>query len=197
MAGSRCESASGFSMLEMIVATAMLAVSLVSLAQLLEVAARTGVSARTTTVATILAHQKMEQLRGLTWGYASPGVPVSDLNTNLADGTVASGCPGGNGAGSGTGLSPSPLGALSANTDGYVDYANAHGCTLGGGTSPPRGTIYVRRWSIEPLAIDPNNALVLQVLVTRRRNRGLAEQGNVMRAPEEARLVAIRTRKHP
>jgi hypothetical protein len=42
---------------------------------------------------------------------------------------------------------------------------------------------------------SPNASLVLQVLVTRRRDRGgAANQGSVARLPEEARLVALKSR---
>ncbi len=50
--------------------------------------------------------------------------------------------------------------------------------------TPPANTVYVRRWSVEPLPTNPNNTLILQVLVfsvgdrpetgTRRRARSRA-----------------------
>jgi hypothetical protein len=60
----------------------------------------------------------------------------------------------------------------------------------------PNRTIYTRRWSVEPLPTNPNNTLILQVLVTRRTDRGDANQGNVMRMNEEARVMSIKTRKY-
>jgi hypothetical protein len=50
---------------------------------------------------------------------------------------------------------------------------------------------------VEPLPINPDNTLVLQVLVTRARSRGLAESaiGVVTRLPDEARIVTVKTRK--
>ena len=66
------------------------------------------------------------------------------------------------------GLPPSPGGTLATNTDGYVDYLDINGCVLGGGATPPAGTVFIRRWSVEPLPTNPNNTLILQVLVTRR-----------------------------
>ena len=90
----------------------------------------------------------------------------------------------------------SPSGSLGANTDGWVDYINPNGCVLSGGGSPPQGTMYIRRWSVEPLPTNPNNTLILQVLVTRRVNRGTADQDNVMRMNEEARVMSIKTRKY-
>ena len=54
---------------------------------------------------------------------------------------------------------------------------------------------FIRRWSVEPLPTNPNNTLILQVLVTRNRNRGDADAGNVARQNEEARLMSVKTRK--
>ena len=47
----------------------------------------------------------------------------------------------------------------------------------------------------QPLPTNPNNTLVIQVLVTRNFNRGAADNGAVSRLPEEARLVTVKTRK--
>jgi hypothetical protein len=98
----------------------------------------------------------------------------------------------------GTGLQPSPAGALGANTVGYVDYLDANGKSLGGlAAMAPPGAAYIRRWSVEPLPINPDNTLVLQVLVTRARHRGLADSaiGVVTRLPDEARIITVKTRK--
>ena len=92
-------------------------------------------------------------------------------------------------------LSPSPAGSLGANTDGYVDYVGQFGDKLGGGSNPPAGTVYVRRWSVEALPSNPNNTLVLQVLVFRNRARGAADNGAGTLLPDEARLVTVKTRK--
>ena len=48
---------------------------------------------------------------------------------------------------------------------------------------------------IEPLPTNPNNTIVLQVLVTRHRNRGTADSGSVIRLPDEARIITAKTRK--
>ncbi|HXG56132.1 MAG TPA: hypothetical protein VNJ03_12200, partial [Vicinamibacterales bacterium] len=61
------------------------AVSL-GVAQLFAVSARANFTAKGQTSTTSLAEQKLEQLRGLTWGYDTEGqgLPVSDTTTNLA-----------------------------------------------------------------------------------------------------------------
>ena len=115
----------------------------------------------------MLAQQKMEQLRGLMWGFDMIGLPLSDTTSDL---TVVPEQPQG-----GPGLTPSPDGALRNNFDGYCDFLDGSGQSLGGGMAAPPNTVYVRRWSIEPLPTNPNNTLILQVMVTRWRERGVAD----------------------
>jgi hypothetical protein len=181
-------------LIEVLVAMSVMVVALVSLAQLFALATRTNLSGRYTTYAATLAEQKMEQLRGLTWGYDLLGLPISDLTTNVAAFEATGDCPEQTG-GTGVGLSPSPSGTLTENVDGYVDYVDVNGCGLGGGSIAPAGTVFIRRWSVEPLPINPNNTLVLQVLVTRQADRGAANVGSVTRLPDEARLISVKTRK--
>jgi prepilin-type N-terminal cleavage/methylation domain-containing protein len=178
---------SGFSLVEVMVATTILAISLTALAQLFVVATRSNNIARNGTFTQILAEQKMEQLRGLNWGFDVLGLPVSDTTTDTS--VVPQFATGG------TGLAPSPSNTLQASTDGYVDYLDPNGNSLGGGIVVPANTSYIRRWYVEPLPTNPNNTLILQVLVTRRRDRGIADAGGVQRLPEEARLVTVKTRK--
>ena len=85
---------------------------------------------------------------------------------------------------------------LTTNTNGYVDYIDRFGAILGGGTTPPASTVYIRRWSIDPLPTNPNGTIVIQVMVTRSLNRGLADQtGSTQRLKDEARIMSIKTRK--
>ena len=187
--GRRCRlgNQSGFSLIEVLVATSLLVVGVAGLAQLFVLSINSNHGARNTTFASILAQQKMEQLRGLTWGFDTIGLPISDITTDLS---VSPENPAG-----GTGLSPSPSDALRRNTAGYVDYLDVNGRPLGGGATAPPGTAYIRRWSIEPLPTNPNDTLVLQVLVTRRSERGAANEGKVNRLPQEARMVSVKSRK--
>jgi type II secretory pathway pseudopilin PulG len=184
---SSSSSAAGFSLIEVLVATLLLATSLVTLAQLFALSTRSNMGARNTTFTVVLAQQKLEELRALTWGFDTQGLPISDVSTDTTVSPETS-----NG---GTGLSPSPSGSLGANTNGYVDYIDQFGSKLGGGTTPAAGTVYVRRWSVEPLPSNPNNTLILQVLVFRNRDRGSADDGAGKVLPEEARLVTVKTRK--
>jgi type II secretory pathway pseudopilin PulG len=194
LARSRCTDETGFSLVEVIVATLVLSVGLIAVAQLFAISTKGNSSARVNTFTVLLAEQKMEQLKSLTWGFDTVGLPVSDFTTDTTNVGTLAGCTA-SGTGTGTGLSPSPSGTLSKDTDGWVDYLDGYGCDLGGGGVAPQGTMYIRRWSVEPLPTNPNNTLILQVLVTRSTNRGAADAGNVARLPEEARLMSVKTRK--
>lgn len=141
----RCEAirqplkAAGFSFIEVLVATAIVTVGVASLGQLFVVSARANRIAAASSMTLLLAGQRMEVLLG---------EPAS---------------------------SPSAPGALSASVPGdlrYVEYLDPSGVSLGITTislppgTPPPGTAYICRWSIEPLAASPVTAFVVQVLVT-------------------------------
>jgi type II secretory pathway pseudopilin PulG len=162
---------SGFSLLETLVATTVLTVAVAGLAQLFILATRANRSAGATTHATLLAQQKMEQLRSLTWRFEADGSPASDA-----------------------GLAPSPANALDANASGYSDALDRFDRALDGGASG--GAVYVRRWSIEPLPSNPGNTLVLQVRVVRATAAAARGMGTpAARMADEARLVSVRMRK--
>ena len=187
---------SGFSLIEAMVATTILAVALVSLADLLAYATRANMGSRDTTRAVILAEQKMEQLKALQWAMDDGGGGVSDGSSNVAAVTTSGQCAA-VATGTAAGLTPSPAGALATNTDGYVDYVDAHGCGLGGGPVPPAGSTFIRRWSIAASDAGPDT-LVLQVLVTRRGIRMAARgSGASGRMPDDARVVSVKTRRTP
>ena len=78
------ESEAGFSLAETMVAVGLLATALVTLAQLFGISTRGNIASRNTTFASVLAEQKLEELRALTWGFDSDGLPVSDDSTNTA-----------------------------------------------------------------------------------------------------------------
>jgi|ERR1051325_3763532 type II secretory pathway pseudopilin PulG len=190
LAKSNSSSNAGFSLVETMVAVTLMAGAIATLAQLFALSTRTNVSSRFTTYTAVLAEQKLEELRALSWGFDTQGLPVSDTST---DTTVSPET----GIG-GTGLKPSPSSALQEDTPGYVDYIDAYGVKVQPGAAGNQGSssvVYTRRWSITPLPTNPNNTLVIQVLVTRNKDRGQADEGNVPRLAEEARMIAVRTRK--
>ena len=187
MAKSSFSNARGFSLAETVVAVGILTSALVALAQLFAMAVSANTAAKNTTFATVLAEQKLEQLRALAWGFDSQGLPLSDMTSNTSvDPEEPTG---------GTGLTPSPEEALQEHTVGWVDFVDRNGAIVGNDQNPPAGAAYFRRWSVEPLPTNPNNTLIIQVLVGRIRDRGAANEGRVSRLAEEARVMTIKTRK--
>jgi prepilin-type N-terminal cleavage/methylation domain-containing protein len=67
----------GFSLVETIVATTLLAGALVTLAQFVGAAVQSGSAARARTATTLMAEQKMEQIRALPWA----AIAVMPANT--------------------------------------------------------------------------------------------------------------------
>jgi len=172
----------GFALVEVLIAAALLATALVGLAQLLGLAAMNTSGAGSSSIAAGLAAAKMEQLRSLSWGVRLD-VPVSDATTDTTRAVLSTG---------GTGLTPSASNTLLRNVSGYVDYLDPSGLPLGGGPDPPPGAAYLRRWFIEAVPDDPDNLLVIHVLVRRVRDSGA---DGSRRLPGEARLTTVRTRK--
>ncbi len=159
--------AGGFSLIEVLVATTILAVALTSLAQLFVLAVRANMDARETTMAAVAARGKMEELRALAWTVDSAGLPLSDAA-----------------------LAGSPPGTLAANIPGYCDFLDARGRPVGGGTIAPRGAVVVRRWSVDPLPGGAGDTIVVQVLAG-----AWGGQPNAPSLRDAVRLVAVRTRK--
>ena len=150
--------ARGFSLIETVVAVSILTVALSSLLYLFVMSAAANADARRATFASVLAGQKMEELRS-----------------------------------QGANLLPQGIASLSDNVDGLCDFLDEYGRSLGSGATPPSGTVYVRRWSIESLPSDPANTLVLQVIVMRPVLRGGAAG-----APWSfggAQMVTLKTRR--
>jgi len=175
----RISSQEGFSLVEVLVAVVILVTGLIAVAELFIISTNANRAARRVTSTAVLAQQKIEQLRGLTWGFDDFGLPISDYSTDV---TVTPPTSSG-----GAGLQPSPADTLVKATTGYVDYLDAFGAWVGTGTSPPAGALYERRWSIDPLPLNPNNTLVFQVVVDR-----IAPTSP---ATDRARQVTLKTRK--
>jgi len=155
--------ARGFSLLETLVAVSIAAVALSALAYLFVIAVQANADARRATFASVLAAQKMEQLRGL-----------------------------------GDDLSPQASGSLSQNVAGLCDFLDEYGRSLAGGLTPPSGTVYIRRWSIESVASGPADTLLVQVVVIRRMWRGgVNVAASDQRLLGGAQVVTLKTRRVP
>jgi prepilin-type N-terminal cleavage/methylation domain-containing protein len=181
----------GFTLVEVLVALAILSVAVAGSARLFSLAVVTTSRARTQTSATTLAMQKLDELRALRWAGTpgSPSLPATDTQTDLTASLPLAG---------GVGLATSPADSLDANEAGYVDYLDRNGQWVGSGVTPPASAVFVRRWNIAGRAGDEANTLVLQVLVTTA--AGAAAQSGVasrVRLPGDALLVGVRTRVGP
>ena len=176
---SRAAGEAGFSLVEVLVAAAVLMTGLIAVAQMFVTSTHQNMEARRVTTTAVLAQQKIEQLRALAWGFDEFGLPVSDFASNIAVTPPTSS--------GGVGLQASPDYSLFTSVSGYVDYLDAYGNWVGTGATPPANAIYVRRWSIDPLPTNPNNTLVFQVLVGR-----ISQDGQPHGL---ARQVTLKTRK--
>jgi prepilin-type N-terminal cleavage/methylation domain-containing protein len=91
---NRYRSSAGFTLVEALVAIALIATAAAALAQLVALGTRQSANNRDALMALVAAQSKLEALRSMTWSY-----------------TVAS-----------TNLTPSPVGSLFNDTPGHVDY---------------------------------------------------------------------------
>ncbi len=176
--------ASGFTLLEVLIALTLLTGSLLVAFQVMGVAAKATESARATTLGTTLASQKIEQLRALGWGMASDGTPAEDFDSDAARWPV--------GSTGGNGLAPSAPGTLATDTPGYVDYLDVRGQWIGAGGSPPGPAAFTRRWSVEPGGAAFPATLLLRVVVLR---RGAATRGGGANWVPIAELDAAKARR--
>lgn len=174
---------SGFTLLEVAIALGLLSAVLVALAQVLLHAGQASMAARRTSLASLLAAEKLEQLRGLAWGYQEEGGPVQDVQSDASRASVTES--------GGIGVSLSPCDSLAEDVPGFVDYHDSSGRWIGHGSSPPEGTAFTRRWSVTALEDGPGETLVLQVRVLATRE-ALAAGGAGW---ELARLATLKTRR--
>lgn len=180
----------GFSLIEVLVSMGLLTVVSLGVAQLFALSTRTNHLARGQTSTTALAEQKMEQLRSMLWGFDTEGLglPMSDTTTDISAMPPTQ---------TGSGLNPSPTDSLEVNRVGFVDYLDGNGVWVGNGATPPGTAVFIRRWAIKPLPTNPNNTLILQVLVT-----PASVEANLtpsadprVRQPGDTLLTTVRTRK--
>ena len=180
----------GFSLVEVVISMGLLMTVSLGVAQLFAASTRANLMARGQTSTTALAVQKMEQIRSLTWGFdlQGLGLPLTDTTTNLAKYPHTA---------DGPGLNPSPTDSLDRNTGGYVDFLDANGAWVGTDTAPNTAA-FVRRWSITPLPTNPNNTLVIQVLVSpvaNENSRRTTADGTRRRMAGDALITSVKTRK--
>ena len=174
----------GFALLEVLIAAGLIATIAAGASILISMAWRASRQARARTIVTMVAAEKMEQLRSLAWTHVTtigPAISLSysDVTTDLSNEPATD---------DGPGLLTSPPGTLTSSITGYVDYLDGNGRWVGNGRSAPPPAVYVRRWSVRPLASDPDNTLVFEVVAGTRGPDGAMLSDMV-------RLVTIEARK--
>lgn len=155
------ERSAGFSLIEVLIAVALLALLASGLALLPVVSTRALSRTRLETSAVLAAQTRLEQLSSLAWGLGSAHAPArfTDLTTDLSSPEPSAG---------GSGLGESPSGTLEADTAGFADYLDSAGRWVARGTVPPGAARFVRRWSVRHVATLPDT-IVIQVRVIDRR----------------------------
>jgi hypothetical protein len=128
----------GFSLIETLVASALVASVLIGLAHLIAVGAHQSLRSRRAAAGVAFVQSKLEELRNATWGYDHNGMSVS-----------------------GDALATSPPSSLTEDTPGYVDYVSPHGevVALDGPDLPD----FARRWSIAMFDASDPDTLILHV----------------------------------
>ena len=129
--------AAGFSLIEALIASALLAGAIATLAQLVMRSAAQTARAEHATVASVLAQAKLEELRALPFRFDANGVRIEDAA-----------------------LAPSAADSLAADSPPHVDALDRFGQPVAPGDPPA----YVRRWSIAAAPLDPDT-LVLAACV--------------------------------
>jgi prepilin-type N-terminal cleavage/methylation domain-containing protein len=152
--------ARGFTLIETMVALSIAAIALTALAQLLVIAVHADADARRASFASLLAVQKVEQLRSLGADLDVQGSP-----------------------------------SLDTNTPGACDFVDEYGRSLGTAATPPPGTVYTRRWSVERIPGQPDS-FVVQVAVFPRTWRASGNpSGGDARWLGGAHIVTVKTRR--
>jgi type II secretory pathway pseudopilin PulG len=124
---------SGFSLLETLLATALLAGAIAILAQLVVRAVDQSLRAEQRATALTLAQAKLEQLRAVPFAFGEGGIRIDD-----------------------PALALSPGDSLTADTPPYVDSLDRFGASI----PPDAAPMFVRRWSIASRDDDPDTVVM-------------------------------------
>jgi prepilin-type N-terminal cleavage/methylation domain-containing protein len=174
----------GFTLIEVVIAVAVLVAVLAGVAGVWTMAAASTRAAREQTLAMQLARDKLEQLAALTWAMRSiDGVDVlaSDVTANLSRVPATT---------DGSGTRASPADSLAVSRATYADYLDARGRWLDTGPSPPGNARFVRRWSLARTGAGASEVLMFQVMVATTSADAIAAAG-------EGGAVSGWWRKHP
>ncbi len=165
----------------------ILVVVATGLAQIVSLVLAATHAASRETRAILLAVEKLEQLNSLTWTRDPISlIERSDLTTDLSVDPLGA---------AGRGLAPTAPGTLDRNVSGAVDFLDRDGKWLGTGSTPPVGSVHVRRWAIRPLGPTDAGLLVLQVVVIPVRLAGPATSAIAATDPGVVWLTTARLRR--
>src|SRR5690349_12495589 len=134
----RNRSDAGMSLVEVCVAMLILGSAAFAAAHLFVLTLKTVAGARMQSAVTMLAAQKVEQLRASGWQVAGSIAP----------------------------LPVSPANSLAMNSTGFVEYFDQNGQSLGSGSMPPPGAVYICRWFVDTHPWNPSEMRVIRVLAT-------------------------------
>lgn len=174
----------GVSILETVVALALVATALAALAPVLVRAALMLSDARDETRALALAASRLQDLDALDFYLdARSGTPVTDVTTNLANSPRTR---------SGTGLAPADPSAAWSNVPGSWDWTTADSRP----TTDEGRADFVRRWAVSGLPAPPGTErLLVQVCVRSwAREEGEAARTAGAHRPGDVWLFTVRTR---
>jgi len=131
--------ASGFTLVETLIATGILVTAIAGLAQLFALSLRFTRDSAQSGAALVAAQDKVESLRALRFGYDDNGAALTDPR-----------------------LQPSPPISLSEDVAAYVDWLDDAGNVVS-----EAGASYARRWRITEMALDDPAAIAIDVCVFR------------------------------
>ncbi len=135
-------SSDGFTLIEAIVAAAILTTAIVALAHLLALGVRQSQNDRRSLITIVAAQAKLEELRGIPWTFNVEGA----------------------------GLAPSPSTSLSEDTAGFVEYLDTFG-SVAATDAERHAASYTRRWSVARVDALDSELLALRVCVLDRGSR--------------------------
>jgi type II secretory pathway pseudopilin PulG len=170
----------GFTLVEAMVALALLVTVAVSVSTALVASRAMAVHAREQSIGRVAAQARLATLTSLAFHTIADvdgsAVAVTDTTTDV---TVDPPGPGG------TGLAESPSDALWRDTSGYVDYLDTMGRELGSRAGARERAAYVRRWAIGREGSGSGEVALFAVLVA-----PLAAVGGAAAAPiDPARAI--------
>jgi prepilin-type N-terminal cleavage/methylation domain-containing protein len=129
----------GFTLIETLIATALIVTAVAGLAQLFALSVRFTRESGQFGVALVAAQDKLEFLRARRFDYDDTGAAVTDPH-----------------------LRASPPDTLTRDVGGFVDWLDAAGRAVGA-----EGADYVRRWRVSEIAADDPEAIAIDVCVFR------------------------------